>query len=299
MASDATLPVSVIIITWNRRDELLVTLRAMERQTVPHELIVVDNGSTDGTGEAVLAAHPGARVVTLPHNTGVSIGRNRGIEAATHELLVFLDDDATFADATALQRVIDRFAETPGLGILATNICQAATGEPESAAIPRRDKRTMDTDYEAAYFAGGGFALRRELFERIGMFPEDILYGGEEMDLSWRALDAGFVITWAHDLVVLHRLSPLARPGGRWIRANMCNRLRLPIKFLPWHCVATYAAVWWPMLVMRTIQTRQYGAFARGLGDFCTRVPDMIRSRRVLPAPVRRRIRDLNGRYYH
>jgi GT2 family glycosyltransferase len=302
--TDPTTPeaerLSVIIVTWNRRDEVVRTLGELGAQSMPFELVVVDNGSTDGSVDAARATRPDAIVVALPENTGPAYARNRGIETATGDIIVFLDDDASFESADALARFAKRFEKDERLGIIATNIRHATTGAPELGAIPRVDRRDPPRgDFDAAYFCGGGCAFRRTMCEDVGLFAEDYFYSCEELDLGWRALERGHRIVWAADIVVLHRKTEQARPGGQWVRMNMRNRLRLPMRFLPWRCVVTYAGVWWPQLFLAAVRTRQLGAFLRGFGGFCALIPATVLSRTRLSRETCERIRALDGRYFH
>jgi GT2 family glycosyltransferase len=235
-------------------------------------------------------------VLELEGSRGVCAGRNRGIETATGDVLVFLDDDASFAAPDALSRIRARFERDPALGIVTTRSLLAATGEPERDAIPHRDKRSPTGDREVSYFCGVGFALRRSLAARLGGFAEDFVFLCEELDLSWRAVEAGARIVWATDVVVLHRRTPLERPPGRWVYANMRNRVRLALAHLPWPFVLSYAVAWWPWLLLHAVRHRTLADFGRGLRDFCRLAPASLRARRVLPRATRRAIRGLGGR---
>jgi len=288
--------VSVVIVTRNRRADLTDSLGRLTRQSEPFELVVVDNGSSDGSVEAVRSICPDAVVVAQPENSGAAAGRNRGIEAASGEILVFLDDDASFESPSALSRIRGRFLADPGLGVIATHARLEPSGQSERAAIPRRVKRVPAEDCSVSYFCAVGFAARREALRRAGGFAEDFLYYCEELDLAWRVLEAGYRILWIVDLVVLHRKSPAGRWRGRWVYSNMRNRVRLPLKHLPWRYVASYALLWWPMLFVHALRNGLLGDFARGLRDFSGLLPATLAARRPLAARTRRRIRALDGR---
>lgn len=89
--------ISVILVTYNREHLLPVMLDSLRKQTFEdYELILVNNGSTDGTAE-LCRAYAGedkrVKLLTIPKNTGASFGRNRGLSAATGEYITFVDDD--------------------------------------------------------------------------------------------------------------------------------------------------------------------------------------------------------------
>lgn len=287
---------SLILITRNRRDELETTLRSVAEQEAAFELVVVDNGSDDGTPEMVRQVAPRAVLLELGRNEGVSGGRNRGVEAAGGELLVFLDDDATFAGKDALARIAAHFENDPGLGILAANSWLTATGKPEREAIPRRDKRIVDTDYESSYFCGVGFAVRREVFDRIGLFFEPYVYSCEELDFSWRAVEAGWRIVRAADVVVWHRRTPLERPQGRWVYSNAKNRLWLAARHLPWRYVVSHGAIWWTYLFWSAVRNGLTVDFFRGVRESIGGLPSVLDGRRRLSSTTIAAIREKHGR---
>ena len=122
---------SLIIITHNRRDELLLTLKSLKKQDMSFELIVVDNASNYSVDSLVKSCWPDAKLIELTSNEGVAGGRNAGINAAMGETLVFLDDDASFRDDNVLSLILKKFKDDSDLGILATNSYLVATGEPD------------------------------------------------------------------------------------------------------------------------------------------------------------------------
>jgi GT2 family glycosyltransferase len=292
----APLRLSVVVVTANRCEELLTSLRALEEQDAPFELVVVDNGSSDGSAAAVRQRWPDSVVVELSENAGVARGRNRGIAAASGDVLVFVDDDASFEARDALSRIRARFEGDPGLGVVTANARSHPSGEPDRAAIPRRSKRVAESDCAVSYFCGVGFALRRGILATTGVFSEDFFYCCEELDLAWRVIEAGHRIVWAPDLVVLHRYTARARPRGRWVYSNMRNRVRVALKYLPWRYVVSYAVFWWTWLFLYAVRGRLVADFARGLRDFAALVPATVAQRRPLDRGTLARIRELDGR---
>jgi GT2 family glycosyltransferase len=292
----APLRLSVVVVTANRREELLISLRSLEEQGAPFELVVVDNGSSDGSVASVRQEWPDSVIVALSENAGVAGGRNRGIEAASGDLLVFLDDDASFEAPDALSRIRARFEGDPSLGVLTAQARLFPSGEPDRAAIPRREKRVADSDCAVSYFCGVAFAARRDMLAITGTFPEDFIYYCEELDLAWRVIEAGYRIVWACDLVVLHRRSALARPPGRWVYSNMRNRVRVALKYLPWRYVLSYAVLWWTWMFLYSVRRRFVADFARGLRDFAALVPATYAERRPLKRATLERIKQLDGR---
>ena len=287
--------VSLILITYNRYDEINRTLATLRCQDGDFELVVVDNGST-AEGKIYLEGWRNVRFKRLNANGGPTGGRNAGIRLATGDLLVFLDDDASFADSKALSRIRERFRQDPALGILNADSRLFPSGETDYAAIPRRDKAVLHEDYEASYFCAVAFAIRREIVEEVGAFFEPFFYGCEELDLSWRVLRRGYRIVRASDLVVHHRVSPEARPSDRWIYSNARNRVWLSLRNLPWPCVVSYACFWWGYLFLRALRERHFLSYIYGIRDCLKGVPVVLKNRSVLDRATLCAIVRLNGR---
>lgn len=287
---------SLIVITRNRREELQTTLCSLKEQDAEFELIVVDNGSDDGSPTMVRDVWPEAVIIELKTNQGVGGGRNRGIEAASGEILVFLDDDASFARHDTLSRITKRFEENRQLGILATNSILAFSKEPEIAAIPRRDKRICETDYAASYFCGVCFALRRELVTKIGLFFEPYMYSCEELDLSWRAIEGGYQIMWAADIVVLHRRTLVERHPGRWVYSNARNRVWLAARHLPWRYVVSHGLLWWGFLFISSVRSFVMVDYVKGVWDSIRGLRGILKERKVLSDATLKTIAECKGR---
>ena len=114
--------VSVITLNWNRKQDVLQTLESIERQTYsPREILVVDNGSTDGSVEQVRASHPGVQVIELPNNTGVQ-GYNEGMARARGEYVVLIDNDMELLQTNTFERIVDCFTANPKLGAAALQL---------------------------------------------------------------------------------------------------------------------------------------------------------------------------------
>lgn len=292
----SSLSLSVILVTRNRCDELRRTVLSLRRQDTDFELVIVDNASTDDTPTTIRAICGDAVHVILDTNIGACAARNRGAAAARGDVLVFLDDDAMFADDDALSKIRRRFAHDLDLGIIASNCYLAASGKPDRETIPRRDKRTLDSDYETSYFCAVGFAVRKDLFERVGGFFAPIFYGCEEIDLSCRAMALESRIVRAADIVVLHRRSTLERPRGRWIYSNARNRVWVAIRHLPWRYVVSWTVIWWSYLFWTALRGGLLRDYLRGVRDCLCGIPKRLRERRRLPKEAIDAIRERNGR---
>ena len=119
--------VSVVIITWNRKDDVLEGVQSIYEQNYQNvEIVVVDNGSTDGTADALAQGFPGVKIVGLDRNTGVSEGRNLGVAAAKGDIIFFLDSDASLGNDT-LSDIVHKFQHDPTIGVITCKILNPYT----------------------------------------------------------------------------------------------------------------------------------------------------------------------------
>ena len=159
-----------------------------------------------------------------------------------------------------------------------------------------RDKQVMADDYDASYFCGVGFAVRREVFAEVGLFFEPYIYGCEELDLSLQVVEAGFRITWASDIVVWHRRSPLERPQGRWVHCNAKNRPWLSARHLPWRYVTSHIFFWWGHLFWVSARNGLMRDYFRGVFDSIRNMPNILSTRKRLSVEAVKTIKAHNGR---
>jgi GT2 family glycosyltransferase len=192
---------SVIIVSWNGMRYLPQCLAALQPQLpADAELLLVDNGSSDGMPAWAQTTYPAARVLALPRNLGFAGGVNAGLRAASGDLLLLLNDDA-FAEPECIAALLATMRATPNVG--------AASGvllfnhRPELVAAAgirvRRDGLALDvltghrvadlpTTPQPVFGASGGAALyRRALLEDVGLMAAGFFNYLEDADLAWRA----------------------------------------------------------------------------------------------------------------
>ena len=292
--------VSVILLSMNRKDRLERCLRSVQKQTFADmEIIVVDNASCDGTGDMVRSLFPDARYFYLSNNLGVPGGRNYGVRMSTGEFCVFVDDDAVFAGDDSFNRVVSYFRSDNRLGCIAFRIVQPSDGCEEYKSIPRADKKIIHEDYECSYFCGAGFACRRSLFLKMGMFWESLFFIGEESDFSYRLLNEGYKILRSSAISVIHYETPQARVKGKWIYYGVRNRCWVAVRNLPWINVFSHILLWWGYFLLSGIRNRHIIYFIQGLKDALIGFPQAIRTRACLTKEAFAKLKILSGRIYY
>ena len=244
--------VSFVVATYNRKAEVQEAIDSLLDQQYPHTEIIVVSNATDGTSELF---NEGARFdhesIAYHHfdgRMGVPGARNIGYQRASGDVVVTIDDDAVLPDPDATTRIVELFEKYPDTGILAFQSRNYYTDKLVRKEIPDppiSQRTTPRESYESTFFVGVGNAIRAEVFEEAGYYPEAFVYGFEEMDLSLRVLNAGYEIRYTPSVVVQHKKSPAGRtPSDESIQNDLENRLRILVRNLPWHYVLLSAIIW-------------------------------------------------------
>lgn len=214
---------SIIVLNWNGR-ELLAEglpsiLEAVRADGRPHEIVVVDNGSQDGSVDFVRREFPSLRIVALSENLGFAEGNNAGVRAARHDVVILLNNDMV-VDTGFLRPLLEgfgprTFAVTSQIFLQDPAARREETGK--TRAVFRRgminyshddlSRRTLTRNYYPAFWAGGGStAYRRDRFLRLGGFSDlfSPMYV-EDTDLSYQAWKHGWEVLFAPSSIVYHR----------------------------------------------------------------------------------------------
>lgn len=215
----AAVACSLVLPTLNRAlilEETLRRLTALPDRSF--EVVVVDNGSTDGTA-FLEEEFPGVRWIRLGRNLGCA-ARNVGVMAARGGLIFMLDDDS-WPEAGAVDAAVRLFSARPDLGAVA---CRVRLADP-----PHRH----DAGGVPGVFFNCGGVIRREAFVAAGGLPIDFDYYVEEYDLACRLLAAGRRIEPRGELVVWHRRVTRNRDNNRMLRLLVRNNMRLWSRYAP------------------------------------------------------------------
>lgn len=229
---------SFVIPTRNRRDVLRLALRSFLAQSVPVEILVLSDGSTDGTPDvlrsefaAVEGLHTDAlvRFAHFPEGgLGPCVLRNLGTAAARAPIVFPLDDDSVLTDPHTVARVLPLF-DHPRVGAVALPVTTPAG----SHALYRPADLPPDGDFlVASEYLGAAHALRRDTFLGLGGYVEEGFYTLEEQELSQRLLDRGLVVRVADCPPVHHHESPL-RDARRQHATHAQNSIYFAWRFVP------------------------------------------------------------------
>jgi len=230
--------VSVVIAAWNRKEDVLQTVRSLYEQDYSHfEIIVVDNASMDGTAEAVLASFPNVKLIRLEENHGAAGGRNAGINVADGEIILCLDSDAS-PEVGMLRVLVNKFKDDPSIGVVNSKVINATTRDFDPVAgwaYSEKQKLKSGEEFFSHNFSETGSAIRKKAFEKAGLFWEKLFFGREGEELALRILDAGYRILYCPSVVILHRASPQKRIANMERRYyDFRNSLYICLVRYPW-----------------------------------------------------------------
>jgi O-antigen biosynthesis protein len=202
---DESLPmVSVIVCTYNGSRTLQDTIDGLKQVEYPNfEVIIVDNGSTDGlTSE--MAQQSGFRVIQTPP-TGLSAARNTGIMEARGEIVAYIDDDAR-PDPHWLHYLVNSFRISDHCGIGGPNVQPPGDGLIAEcvANSPGGPIHIMLTDEIAEHIPGCNMAFRKSQLEAIGGFDPQFRVAGDDVDICWRLQAQGWTIGFSPTALVWH-----------------------------------------------------------------------------------------------
>jgi len=218
--------VSVVVPNWNGERLLPLCLDSLRQQTYrPVEVIVVDNGSTDGSLALLAQSYPEVRVVALDENRGYAGGVNAGFRAAQGRLLVAFNNDAE-AEPDWIVGLVAALDRHPEAGMATSRVrlfdrrdhlhtagdFYRLDGIPGNRGVWRPDGPAFDEECWVFGAAGVASAYRRQMLDQIGLLDETFGSYLEDVDLSWRAQLAGYGCIYAPRAVVYHMVS--ATGGG-------------------------------------------------------------------------------------
>ncbi len=220
--------VSVIIPNYNGKRFLDTCLGALARQTYPAErleIILVDDASTDDSVDFVQGHFPHVRVLSLEHNSGLATACNHGAAIAQGEIIALLNND-TEVEPRWVEALVTALAEHPWAGAAASkmllfdrqNVLHSAgdmmgiDGIPRNRGVWEEDRGQYDDQRVVFGGCGGAVAYRREVWEALNGFDEDLFMYLEDVDLAWRMQLRGWGTVFAPEARVYHHLS--ATGGG-------------------------------------------------------------------------------------
>ena len=227
----------VVLTMGNRPEQLGAAVRSLLEQLGDHDRVVV---VANGADHVDLLDGPGVELVTSDHNLGVPGGRDLGVRSGRADIIAFLDDDAVLLGR--VERVRQAFEQDPSLAAVSLRLVDE-DGQSLSRHVPRPGGSDPTVGGDVAHFLGGASAIRRTAYDEVGGYFVDLFYGHEEIELSWRLIDAGWSIRYLADVAVAHPRTEISRHAEGW-RLTGRNRVWIARRTLPWPVAAAHTLTW-------------------------------------------------------
>lgn len=300
--------VSAVVPNWNGREYIGRCLECVFGQTYwPMEVIVVDNGSTDGSAEIVEALRD-VILVRSPRNRGFAWAMNRGIERSSGEYVLSLNSDV-FLSENFVELLVGAAESASDVGSAVGRTLKQGTGELLHTGFYLRKrigvKNVPDPESRCFVFGAGGAAVlyRREMLEDVKLagefFDESFFSFWEDVDLSWRAQLYGWRCIYVPEAVAHHvgsgslggRMRFLEKPPSfqrhivknRYLTLTKNISRGLFLRLLPYLVLAEVLS--WAYLALRIPWRLPH--LAAGVSDFLRELPSALRKRRIVQGRAR------------
>ncbi len=235
--------VTIIIVTRNHLEHLKDCLESVMNLGYPHiEIILADNGSTDGSPDFVQEKFPSVRVLRLDKNYGFAEGNNRGIKQARGDYIFLLNPD-TKVEPECVNRLVDIMEKDKSIGICMPKMLMFdepsvinSVGIIANKILQGRDRGAWELDCgqydkenQILGACGAGMFVRRKLFKQIGYFDRFYFAYYEDLDFSIRAWYSGYKVNFVPQAIVYHKYRPFRKDIlNEYIDHR--NRLRMMLK---------------------------------------------------------------------
>lgn len=224
-----------------RADDFDRALDSIAAQVVPGgsvRSVVVANGVDLSVA---LDARQGVDLLALDENVGIPAGRDLGVRSCSTSVVGLLDDDAVLESDVSAE-VLAAFAADRQLGAVALRL-NDETGATSRRHVPRLGAGGAARSGPTTFFVGAAHAVRAEAYQDAGGYFGDLWYGHEEIEFSWRLIDAGWKIEYLADAVAFHPRTSIARHADGW-RLTGRNRVWIARRTLPWVIALVHVSVW-------------------------------------------------------
>jgi len=294
--------VSIVIPNWNGRKFLIPCLESLLAQSYKHfEIIVVDNGSQDGSCELLRDEYPQVMVIALTHNTGFSVAVNKGIKASQGNFIALVNND-TKADAYWLEKMVAALTNNSEIGSVAckmlsldnAKLIDGAGDGLRRGGLPGRighgqiDVGQFDKERYVLGACGGAVVYRKAMLDDIGLFDEDFFAYLEDVDLSLRAQSAGYKCLYIPDAIMYHLGCGTTGSGYSKlvVRLSCRNNINMMVKNIPGNLLIEFLPqiIFWQSYYLAAVVIRRGSVLAwlSGVFDALVLLPKMLVKRQKI-----------------
>lgn len=291
--------VSIVVLTYNNSAILSRCLTSLATlDSMPHEVIVVDNASTDDTAETVRVSHPDVALIVQKENSPV-VARNVGFRRARGEFILSLDHDMIVSDSQLLSRGVDLFEQFPGVGLLALKIVDE---ERPTEALDQHwwyptPRSAQHSHFYTSYFAEGAAFFRTSALMSAGGYDERFFHVAENVDLALKLLSRDWRILYCPSLVTTELVvsGHLSQRRSKSNAYSLRNRLWVAWMHLSLIRAASFALPRVAVDAYRSIRYRWFDHYLAGLREGLFAPASIRRDRRPLSSATWAEIRRREG----
>lgn len=258
---------SVVILTYKRQDELLRTLATVVSTNSGDVEVIVVNNNPDDTGEVLSQKFPHVQYIDTGGNIGCE-ARNIGVERASAEIVVTIDNDVHMKGAEFVENIIEFFRRHERAGCVNFKVLRP-DGELSLRdwCHPRDHIKWSDTEFQTDHISEGASAFRKKAFKAAGGYFAPFFIGHEGPDLCLRIMKVGYEIWYTPDVETLHYASTAARPDWRAYYYNTRNNIWLAYRHYPVFYALKYVAYYTAMMMFYSVKNKQFSSFMKGAVD--------------------------------
>jgi len=291
--------VSIVIPNWNGKKFLAPCLDSLLAQTYRNfEIIVVDNGSHDGSTDLLKQHYPDVKLLALAHNTGFSFAVNRGIEASFGAYIALINND-TKAHEQWLEKMVLALKNHAHIGSVACKmlsyddptILDGAGDGLRRGMLPARtghgekDIGQFDNERYVLGACGGAALYRKSMLAEIGLFDEDFFAYLEDVDLDLRAQSAGYQCLYIPEAIIYHLGCGTTGSGYNKlvVRLSCRNNINMIVKNIPARLLFAFLPyiVFWQAYYLAAVIIRggSFLAWLAGAAEALFLLPEMLKKR--------------------
>lgn len=220
--------VSVIVLNYNGKKYLKVCFESLKKTTYPNfEVVMIDNKSTDDSVDYVKKNFKWVRIIDAGSNMGWAVGNNIGIKNTNGEYIVVLNND-TICTPNWLSELVNVIESDPQIGVVGSWPVDFVYMKCDLNKFPYKKIQ------EASTVSGAAMMIKRDVFEKIGLFEEKYFIYWEDMEFTWRTILCGYKVFTNYNSIVFHLTGGYTKKieKERWIYEKVKNRIHTHVKLM-------------------------------------------------------------------
>ena len=274
--------VSVVIVNWNRVNDLRDTLNSVFSQFhADLEVIVVDNCSTDGSPDMVKEEFQQVDLIQPERPCSACESYNVGMRKSAGDVVAILDNDVILGEKW-IRDVVMSFENDLQLGAIASRIVDFRSGDEIWGFGEFTKDEFSNKEFNCTTFIGCAAAIRNRVLREVGYYPEEFGIYANEADLAARILAAGYRIKYVPGIVAYHKASPSQRSIGRKLFYNTRNFIWYYWRYYPFPQVLVATGVRLAEGLFEAIHKRLISLYLEAVKETVLKLPQNIRKRTPL-----------------